>query len=330
MLRSKHITERLKDIENYLLEQYKNSRKDKKRDWRTYEERLSYKVKEAIRNFEPLIAEATNSISVYREKGNKPSLTLKQKVTLLLLKQLFRKSNRMMASMLTIFTLLAGVNVGYKTVERLYSDKEVELAIINLHTLILGKKGMKNVRGSGDGTGYSLTIQKHYASVTVARKDKAKKAKHTKKAFVYSFKLLDIDTFMYICYGMSLKSEKEAFDVAMKMLKTINVSLKDMRLDRYYSFPSYVDQFGDAKVYVIPRKNATVRGSYKWKETMTEFVKNTLAYLEQYYLRNNSESGFSVDKRLLGWKIDQRREDRIDTAMGCDMLWHNLFNIHTN
>lgn len=330
MLRSKHITERLKDIENYLLEQYKNSRKDKKRDWRTYEQQLAYRIKEAVKNLEPLIDEATKTIKVYRERGDLPALTLKQRVTLLLLKQLFRRSNRMMASMLTIFTLLTNINVGYKTVERLYSDEEVELAILNLHMLILKKKGVKKVKGSGDGTGYSLTIKKHYASVTAKRKDKAKIAKHTKKAFVYSFKLLDITTFMYICYGMSLKSEKEAFDAAMKMLKQIDITLQDVRLDRYYSFPSYVDQFGDAKVFVIPRKNATVRGSYKWKETMMEFVRNTLAYLEEYYKRNNSESGFSVDKKWFGWKIEQRREDRIDTAMGCDMVWHNLFNLHND
>ena len=64
MLRSKHITERLKDIENYLLEQYKNSRKDKKRDWRTYEERLAYRIKEAIKNLDPYIDEATKTIKI--------------------------------------------------------------------------------------------------------------------------------------------------------------------------------------------------------------------------------------------------------------------------
>ncbi|RZB30858.1 MAG: hypothetical protein AEth_00812 [Candidatus Argoarchaeum ethanivorans] len=82
---------------------------------------------------------------------------------------------------------------------------------------------------------------------------------------LYSFKLLDLESKMYVAYGMSTKSEKEAFDRAMEMLECIDVEVKRVRLDRYYSFPSYVDRFGDAKVYVIPRKNATLHGSWKWK-----------------------------------------------------------------
>jgi len=61
--------------------------------------------------------------------------------------------------MLAIFSLLSGIDISYKTVERLYSDPEVEMAIHNLHILILKKKGVKNVDCSGDGTGYSLTIK---------------------------------------------------------------------------------------------------------------------------------------------------------------------------
>ena len=327
MLRSKQITERLRDIEEFLLDEYKSSKEGRKRDWRTYEQRLMHRVKEAIRNLEPLINEAAETIKTQRGKGRKPILTLKQKVILILLKQLVSKSNRSMSSMLAIFSLLSGIDVSYKTVERLYSDPEVEMAIHNLHILILKKKGVKNVDCSGDGTGYSLTIRKHYASEAQKRKDKAKKS-DGKKAFVYSFKLLDLETRMYICYGMSFKSEKKAFDNAMRMLEDIDIEIESIRLDRYYSFPSYVDRFGEAKVYVIPRKNSTLRGSWKWKRTMMEFVEDTIPYLEQCYLRNHSESEFSVDKRWFGWKVEQRREDRINTALSCTNVWHNLFNLY--
>jgi transposase len=74
---------------------------------------------------------------------------------------MFGKSNRLMASMIAIFSLLSGIDVSYKTIERLYSDPEVEMAIHNLHVLLLKKKGVNNVAVSGDGTGYSLTIKKH-------------------------------------------------------------------------------------------------------------------------------------------------------------------------
>ena len=286
-----------------------------------------HRIKEAIKNLEPLIDEAVETIKTQRGKGRKPILTLKQKVILILLKQLVSKSNRSMSSMLAIFSLLSGIDVSYKTVERLYSDPEVEMAIHNLHILILKKKGVKNVDCSGDGTGYSLTIRKHYASEAQKRKDNVKKSDE-KKAFVYSFKLLDLKTKMYICYGMSFKSEKKAFDNAMRMLEDIDMEIESIRLDRYYSFPSYVDRFGEAKVYVIPRKNSTLRGSWKWKRTMMEFVEDTIPYLEQCYLRNHSESEFSVDKRWFGWKVEQRREDRINTALSCTNVWHNLFNLY--
>jgi len=270
-VKSKDIHERLKDIEGFLLKQYKEGKEEKKRDWRTYEQRLMHRIKEGIRNLEPLIDEATKVVEVHRGKGRKPDITLKQKVILILLKELFGKSNRMMASMLSVFSLLSNVDISYKTVERLYSDPEVEMAVHNLHILILKKKGVNNVDGSGDGTGYSLTIRKHYASETRKRKDKVKEAggkkgNNNKKAFVYSFKMLDLGTKMYVAYGMSFRSEKQAFEKAMGMIKDRGINIESIRLDKYYSFPSYVDMFEDAKVYVIPRKNATLRGSWKWKK----------------------------------------------------------------
>ncbi|MDY6932061.1 MAG: hypothetical protein SVJ22_09140 [Halobacteriota archaeon] len=110
---------------------------------------------------------------------------------ILLLKDLFGKSNRMTASIRSLFSLLSGIDVSHKTIECLYSDLEVEMAIHNLHILIL-KKGVNEVNGCGDGTGYYLTIRKHYASETVKRKDKTKES-YSGKSFVYSFKMLDLE-----------------------------------------------------------------------------------------------------------------------------------------
>ncbi len=74
--------------------------------------------------------------------GHPYSLTLEQRVKVLLIKQLVGKSNRMFACMLVVFSLLDDMDISYKkTVERLYSDEEVDLAVHNLHTLILKKKG---------------------------------------------------------------------------------------------------------------------------------------------------------------------------------------------
>ena len=252
MIRSEDIRDRVRDIDEYLLKKYKENRPIEKRDWRTYEQRLMNRVKGAIRNLEPLIDEATN-IEIRRGPGRPPELTLKQSVLILLTKELIGKSNRNMASMLNLFSLLSGIDVSYKKVERLYSNYDVSLAILNLHLLIMKKKGVKKINACGDGTGYSLSIKKHYASETQIRKDKAKEYSGT-KAFVYSFRLMDLESRMYVASGMSLKSEKEAFDKAIDTLKHIDIEIESVRLDKYYSLPSYVCRFGKAKVYVIPRK----------------------------------------------------------------------------
>jgi transposase len=65
-----------------------------------------------------------------------------------------------------------------------------------------------------------------------------------------------------------------------------------------------------------------------WNERLTEFVENTFEYLREYYKRNNSEGGFSTDKKLFGWRVAQKREDRIDTVLFCKTILRNLFQLY--
>jgi transposase len=321
-------------------------RGEEKRDWRTYEQRFSRRIRDAIKALDPLIREAVSTIRIEPRTGRPDSLSLEQRVKLLLIKQLVGESNRMFANMLDVFSMLSGIEVSYKTVERLYSDEEVMMALHNLQVLMLKKKGIQTSDATGDGTGYSLTISRHYESAARELKDKAKENGDggaggsssspptptptegpKKRAFAFSFRLMDLSTRMYLAYGSSLRSEKEAYGRAMGMLSTLDVTLASVRLDRYYSTPGYVDSLGETRVFVIPKSNATLNGSWRWKETMIRFVKDPLGYLEEYHKRSNSEAGFSADKKMLGWSIAQRREDRIDCANACTGLWHNLFNL---
>jgi transposase len=50
------------------------------------------------------------------------------------------------------------------------------------------------------------------------------------------------------------------------MLERLGIELESIRLDKYYSCRVYVDKFSDSKVYVIPKSNATIRGSKNWKK----------------------------------------------------------------
>lgn len=323
----KHIHNRLKDLETYLLEEYKQSHPHKKTDYAAYEQEFKQRFRNAMSELSSLIKKSTANLTFYRGKGNKPSLTIKERLRLLLISQLAGKSNRMIANMTQLFAIITGIDRSYKTIERLYSDKEVEIALFNLWILMLKQKNVNEIDAAGDATGYGLFISKHYYSYVKKLKDKAKESEHTRKAFVYEFAIIDLKTKMYVCFGTSLFSEKKAFEKAIQMLKETNIKIKSIRLDRYYSFPCYVDLFPNTKMYIIPRKDTKLGHGIHWYNTMKSFVEETMKYLEQYFQREHSESNWAGDKKMFGWGIRQKREDRIDTALFSRTIWHNLLRL---
>ncbi|MBW2976139.1 ISNCY family transposase [Candidatus Woesearchaeota archaeon] len=323
----KHIHDKLKELEDFLLEQYKNQAKQKDKDYALYEKEFRQRFRKAMDSLSLLIEDATLNLKFYRARGDKPSLKADQKLRLLLLSQLAGKSNRMMAYMTRLFSLVTGIDRSYKTIERLYSDPETSTALFNLWVSILSKKEVKEVDVCGDATGFGLFISKHYSSYAKKLKDHAKDSENTKKAFAYKFSLMDLKTKMYVCFGTSLTSEAKAFHKAMEMLKETGIRVRSVRLDKYYSFPCYAKLFPGAKFYVIPRKDSKPAGGTEWLNAMKSFVLDTLNHLEEYFKRNNSESYFGGDKKMFGWNIRQKREDRIDTALFCRDIWHNLFRL---
>ena len=334
-VKTKEIRELTKILDD-IVDQYKEEHPTTKRNWRTYEQQVAERLKTAFRELKPLVREAASTITFVsgETRGAKPILTVEQRTIALLIKHIIGKSNRNMSSMFVIFSLLSDIDVSYKTVERFYSDPEVIAVLHNLHILLLKKKGVKEVDGSGDGTGLSLTIKANYAAHAQKLKDKVKNIKthskrgYKKKLFAYSFKLIDLKSNMYVGFGTSLKSENEAFLETIKMMEKTNIKLLSIRLDKYYSCRKYVkmlkEKFGDVKITVLPKSNATVRGCWEWKRIMYDFVTDPVSYLEDYFKRNRSESGFSEDKKRTGWQLGQKRADRINTADMLTSLWHNL------
>ncbi|MFH1511011.1 MAG: ISNCY family transposase [Candidatus Woesearchaeota archaeon] len=317
-----------------IVKEYKEEHPEAKRDWRTYEQRVAERLKTAFRGLKPLVHEAASSIKFVlgETRGAKPSMTVEQRVLALLIKHIIGKSNRNMAAMFAVFSLLSDIDVSYKTVERFYSDPEVIVVLHNLHVLLLKKKGVKSVDGSGDGTGYNLSIKVHYASAAQKLKDKIKTGEEQERKklfFVYSFTLLDLKSRMYVGTGMSFKSEKEAYNSAIAMAKAAGIQVTSLRLDRYFSnqsdVGSLVANFGKIDLYLIPKSNATVEGPWEWKRMLFRFVTDVKKYLEDYYQRNQSESCFAEDKKRTGWRLGQKRPDRIDTANFLTTIWHNLY-----
>ena len=324
---AKDVRKRVKEL-NGIIEAYKKEHPKKDRNYAEYEKQFKRRLKKAIKNLDNLISESVRQIKFFYRHKDRHSLSLRKRMRLILVKELTEKGNRKTANMLELFSMLGGTDISYKTVERLYSDSILEMALFNLFMLSLKRRGVKEINACGDATGYSLTITKHYSSYVQKLKDKAKEQSLEKRAFVYNFALMDLKNKMYVCFGSSLKSEKEAFDKAMQMLQNIDVRIKSIRLDRYYGCPVYVNQFKEAKVYIIPKKKINLKHGAKWTETMGEFLSDTMKYLEEYFKRNNSESGFASDKKMFGWKISQKRYDRMNMALFVRMVWHNLILIY--
>ncbi len=80
----------------------------------------------------------------------------------------------------------------------------------NLFISLIRRKGISSADTSGDGTGYSLTVTKHYRSLRERNGELVKEGK-----FVYSFALMDLSTRMYVGYAVSVKSEMDAYHKAL-------------------------------------------------------------------------------------------------------------------
>ncbi|KXA96056.1 transposase, partial [candidate division MSBL1 archaeon SCGC-AAA259J03] len=249
-------------------------------------------------------------------RGRKQKLDPAQKTMLFLFARLTQKSNRDMEAILSLLGPVFDVDISYKTIERLYSDDEVKMVLHNLFLLLINKADISG-DCSGDGTGYSLQTGKHYRSESEKNGDK----------YRHVFRLVDLRTGMYIGYGYSNKSEKQAFRKALKFVKKHNIPFHKVRLDKNYSNKKNIQELGEnVEACVLPKKNLSNFG-YEWHKILNKIKENPYKYLKDYFKRELSETYFGADKERFGRKISQRREDRRKTASFATAILHNLFTI---
>jgi transposase len=289
-------------------------------NWRDYEFFYRQRMKGMALEFRAMIDESSSF--VVEEFGRPSLLEAREKVFIILVKEIFRLSNRKAAYLLPLLGI--SKDISYKTIERLYSDPLVLIILNNLFMNSLKRKGVASVDASGDGTGYSLTVTKHYRSLRERNGETVKEGK-----FVYSFALMDLETRMYVGYAVSVKSEKDAYHKALEMIGKMRIDLKSIRLDKYYSGQSILEDFNEnTMIFLIPESNSRIRGRRNWREIIRRFMDDPMNYLREYFKRNASESGFSSDKRAMGGLIYQRRKDRKETSGFCKGLIHNLMLLH--
>ncbi len=280
-------------------------------------ERKRERVRERLRNLPEYVRKAADAIHTETGTGRPKSADLSQRTMLFLFARMMNKSNRDVEGLLELFEPLFGFKASYKTVERLYSDEEVKLALHNLFVLLLREEGVSG-KFSGDGSGYSLTVTKHY---------RTNPKKNRSRDYRFVFRMIDLETGMYVGVGYSNRSEMDAFTKAMKMLTALEISVDEVSLDRYYSSRKVLRMFGHkTAVYVIPKKNISKIGP-EWFRVIRRIVDGPISFLRNYFRRNLSEAGFSADKRRFGWTIRQRREDRKEAAMFSIALLHNIFTV---
>ena len=282
-------------------------------------ERKRELVRNRLKRLPELVEEAASKVKVHKEKGRKRKIDLSQRTMLFLFARLFGKSNRDMELMITLLKPLFSIDVSYKTIERLYSDEEVKACLYNLFVLLVKEEGNSG-NCAGDGTGYGLSITKHYRS----------EVKKKSKDFRYMFRIIDLDTNFCIGFGYSNYSEKEAFEKAISMVKDLDLELNSLRLDKYYSSKKVIRMFNkEVTLYLLPKRNLC-RSGLSWYRILKRILIDPISFLESYYKRNLCESSFSSDKRRFGWRIRQRRDERIEQVIFAISVLHNLFAIRVN
>lgn len=278
-------------------------------------ERKRERIKQRLRDLPHYVDQAATCVHVMKPRVGCPKkLDVARRTMLFLFTRLMNKSNRDVEELLVLFEPLFGFQVSYKSIERLYSDPEVCIVLHNLFILLLQDEGVSGDY-AGDGTGYTLTVTRHYRTET---------AKYGLD-FLYVFRIIDVDTGLYVAYGYSNTSEMDAFYKAMSMLRQSGLPIDSMALDKYYSARKVVLLFGEeTTLYLLPKKNIA-RIGVEWSRILRRAVEDPYLFLKGYYLRNLCESGFSADKRRFGGLIRQKREDRRETAMFSTTFLHNLF-----
>ena len=323
MITNKELKTTLDEM-NYLKKYYnKNCSVGKKKFSKDYDKRLRSETRNVFRMINEDVDKAAEIIEI-RQGNGRP---LKDRIILTklhLIQRLFDLTNRQMESFTDILIFTNTEVFSYKTIERAFDDPVVRMIIHNLFVLSAGEP--REIDSSADGTGISLTISKHYK--TDRLKDLKNESETSKrKEYLFSVMIIDLDTNLYIGYAVGFKSEKQLFIEAKKMLFDNGFFIKSIRLDKYYSYQSLMDEFDkNTKVYLIPKSNATIRGSIKWKKMLKKFIDNTLGYLAEYYKREKSESANSKDKKRCSL-IRQRLSSRIMGAAQTNIVLHNLSTI---
>ncbi len=287
------------------------------RDRSAYERSYEQRIRHAAAEVYSVVKSASSIIfSTDDRMGRPPKVTPEQKVAILLLKEIFSLSNRKMSGLLSLFGPLTDIDICYKTVERAYSSLPVRLIIHNMFILLASGTG-GNL--TGDGTGCSLSITRHYRSMRV--NGNCIKTNPDHRLFVYAFAILDLGTNLYVAYGVSMKSEKDAYRDALRMLDITLTDAGSIRLDQYYCTQYTLDDFSEGtKAFHNTQKQHNNQGTAGMEETHRQT--HRLADGVPFRILQEGELGVSVLRRQKDNGMEDTAEKRGQDQDCCHVQGH--------
>lgn len=317
-LRNKHLQKTLDELD-YLKKLYKKEFAVKKPGFdKEYDKRLRTLKRDLFEKINVDVDKAAGLIEIKQLAGR----PMKDRILLTklhLIQQILDLTNRDMESFALMFALTGNETFSYKTIERAYEDQLVGMILHNLYVISCGTP--REIDASSDGTGYALTVTKHYRTDKEENKEVWEEVE--RKEYIITSTIVDLKTKLYVSFATGFQSEMKLFEQAKCWLEKRGFNLNSLTIDKYYSNQKTITGFKEnTTIYFLPKKNATIRGSKKWKQSIQKLTTDTMNYLKHFYKRETSEYGHSADKRRFG-VIRQKKKCRIITAMETRMTLHN-------
>ena len=82
---------------------------------------------------------------------------------------------------------------------------------------------------------------------------------------------------MYVGYVVSIKSGKDAYYKALDMISDMRIDLRSVRLDKYYSGQSILDDFSEnTRIFILPKSNSRIRKKKGCREIIRRFMEGPM------------------------------------------------------
>jgi transposase len=270
-----------------------------------------------------MVDEAVRRVGPREEgKEGRPPKPVADKAKAVLLQQYFEASNRVAAGLAEVFGEKLGIktSLGYKDIERAYSDPDV-MRIIDVVFAMSTEPVKSETKFSIDGTGMPTSIKQNYAN---DRDDNKKRA-----VYDMLIGMVSVQSKLFSAFDITGPGSEAPFfipllDETMERFNRVNLVCSD---GTYFTFDilKHIVSVG-AVPRIMPREDTVLKsyGCMAKKKMLLELLKDPQKWLEEYHNRSISESANSVLKRRFTRPLLKRRGDRRVSECSFRVCTYNL------